>query len=100
MPVSMHHTGRRTRLRVALTPEDRATLEAWQRATTLPAALARRGRLLLLLAAGLSITAVALRVGLSRGHVYKWVRRFQAQGIAGLTEPPRHRAQTREEMRD
>ena len=95
MAVSVRHPGRTTRLRIVLTPEERATLEAWQRSTTLPAALARRGRILLLLAAGLSITTVAARVGLTRPHVYKWVRRFQAQGIEGLIEPPRHRAHTR-----
>jgi hypothetical protein len=95
MAVSVRHPGRTTRLRICLTPEERRTLEAWQRSTTIPAARARRGRILLLLAAGQSITAVAARVGLNRRHVYKWVERFQAQGLAGLTEQPRHRGERR-----
>ena len=98
MAVSVRHQGRRTRLRIVLTPAERATLEAWQRSTTLPAALARRGRILLLLAAGLSITTVAARVGFTRPHVYKWVRRFQAQGLAGLIEQPRHRMKRRQRV--
>ena len=82
-----HHTG----LRVTLTPADRSTLEAWQRANTLPAGQVRRGRILLLLAAGMSLTQIVATVGISRRFVYKWVDRFHAQGLDGLVDQPRHR---------
>lgn len=81
--------GRRTHLTVTLTDADRATLDAWQRATTIPAWRARRGRILLLLAEGLPVTQVARTVGISRRFVYKWVARYQAGGCAALADLPR-----------
>ncbi len=39
--------GRTTALTIRLTPAERRTLLAWQRATTIPAGLARRGRIIL-----------------------------------------------------
>ena len=78
--------GRVTTLTVRLTTQERQTLQAWQLATSMPVGLVRRGRLLLLLAGGLQITQVARTLGLSRRAVYKWVRRFQAQGVEGLTD--------------
>jgi transposase len=92
-------TGRPTRLTVRLTPEERRTLEAWQRSQTIPAGRARRGRIMLLLAEGMSITRVADTVGISRRFVYKWVARFLAQGVAGLYDL-RHAARLDEEDDD
>jgi CRP-like cAMP-binding protein len=80
--------GRKTSLTIRLTPAERLTLLAWQRATTLPAGLARRARLLILLADGMTITDAAATVGLSRRHTYKWIRRFVQEGLEGLTEKP------------
>jgi len=80
--------GRKTSLVIRLTPAVRQTLLAWQRATTIPAGRARRGRIILLLADGMSISDVAATVGISRRFVYKWVRRFLAQGVAGLVDKP------------
>ena len=80
--------GRRTSLTIRLTPAERRTLLTWQRATTVPAGLARRARLLLLLADGMTITDAATTVGLSRRHTYKWIRRFLAEGVAGLQDKP------------
>jgi CRP-like cAMP-binding protein len=80
--------GRRTSFTIRLTPAERLTLSAWQRATTIPAGLARRGRLLLLLADGMTITDAAATVGLSRRHAYKWLRRFVQEGLAGLANKP------------
>ena len=42
--------GRKTFFSIRLTPAERLTLLTWQRSTTIPAGLARRARLLLLLA--------------------------------------------------
>src|SRR2546430_16340323 len=80
--------GRKTSLSIRLTPAERRTLQAWQRSTTISAGRARRGRILLLVAAGMAITDIAATVGLSRRFVYKWVQRFQDNGIAGLMDKP------------
>src|SRR5438034_11716330 len=80
--------GRRTSLTIRLTPAERLTLLAWQRATTIPAGLARRARLLLLLADGMTITEAAATVGLSRRHTYKWIYRFVQEGLEGLADKP------------
>jgi biotin operon repressor len=81
--------GRKTAFTICLTSADRQTLLAWQRSTTIPAGRARRGRLILLLADKVSISDIALTVGISRRFVYKWVKRFLAQGIEGLADSPR-----------
>jgi hypothetical protein len=76
--------GRKTSLTIRLTPAERLRLLSWQRATTISAGLARRARLLLLLADGVTITEAAATVGLSRRHSYKWIQRFLQEGVAGL----------------
>jgi len=81
--------GRKTSLTIRLTPAQRQTLLAWQRATTLPAGQARRGRMLLLLADGMTITDIAAAVGISRRFVYKWVQRFLQEGLEGLQDKSR-----------
>ena len=80
--------GRKTSLTITLTPEERQTLLAWQRATTVSAGLARRGRMILLIADGVPITAIAATVGISRRFVYKWVQRFLEKGVEGLANKP------------
>jgi len=80
--------GRTTALTIRLTPTQRRTLLAWQRATTIRAGLARRGRIILLVAEQRSIAEVAATVGISRHFVYKWVQRFLQQGLAGLADKP------------
>jgi hypothetical protein len=80
--------GRKTSLTIHLTPSERRTLQAWQRATTIRAGLARRGRIILLLADGMTITDIATTVGISRRFVYKWAQRFLEQGLAGLADQP------------
>ena len=80
--------GRKTNLVVYLTPEERVTLESWQRSTTIRAGLARRGRIVLLMAEGASISHVSRTVGIRRRFIYKWVNRFQDQGVTGLTDKP------------
>ena len=51
--------GRKSSLTIVLTPDDRAEIERWQRATTGPAGLARRGRVLLLLEQGETLKETA-----------------------------------------
>src|SRR5262245_16733280 len=80
--------GRKTALTVRLTPTERQTLLAWQRATTIAAGRARRARIILLVADGVPLTDVAATVGISRRFVYKWARRFLEQGMKGLADKP------------
>jgi hypothetical protein len=82
--------GRKTSRTITLTPEERRTLRAWQKSTTIPAGLARRARLLILLADGMTITDAAATVGLSRRHSYKWIQRFVQEGLEGLHDKSRH----------
>src|SRR5262245_23009545 len=76
--------GRTTSLTICLTPTERQTLLAWQRATTIAAGCARQGRIILPVADRMSISDVAATVGISRRFVYKWVQRFLAKGLEGL----------------
>src|SRR5436190_12527023 len=78
--------GRTTSLTIHLTENERRTLRAWQRATTISVGRARRGRIILLLADGMPITDIAATVGISRRHVYKWVQRFVQEGLEGLQD--------------
>ena len=77
--------GRTTSFTIRLTPAQRQTLLAWQRATTVQAGLARRGRIILLLADGMTITDIATTVSVCRQNVYKWIHRFRQEGVEGLT---------------
>ena len=78
--------GRKTALTIHLTADQRQTLEAWQRSRTITVGLARRARIILLLAEGVPVSHIARTVGISRRFVYEWVRRFQQEGLAGLTD--------------
>ena len=80
--------GRTTSLTIRLTAEERQTLLAWQRATTISAGRARRGRMILLIADRVPLSHIADTVGISRRFVYKWVQRFMAEGVEGLADKP------------
>ena len=82
--------GRKTALMVQLTADERQTLRAWQRSATIPAGVARRSRMIVLLADGTSISEASRRVGLSRHFVYKWARRFLEHRLEGLTNKRGH----------
>ena len=81
--------GRKSALTIVLTPSDRAEIQRWQRATTGPVGLARRGRVLLLLERGMTLKDAAERCGLSVRHTRKWAERFRRSGLVGLRDKPR-----------
>ena len=85
--------GRTSSLRMVLSAEEHHTLERWQRSTTLAAGWVRRGKSMLLLAAGHSHSHVAEAVGVQRTVVRKWARRFLAQRLDGLADAPGRGAQ-------
>jgi hypothetical protein len=74
---------------IRLTDTERAALEQWQRAPTMAGGLVRRGRMILLLADGCSVSDTARRVGVERWIVRQWARRFRADRLAGLKDRPR-----------
>ena len=80
--------GRKTALTIRLASDERHTLMAWQRSTTIPAGRARRGRIILLVADGVPISHIADTVGISRRFVYKWAKRFLQYGVDGLADKP------------
>jgi transposase len=74
---------------IALTDDERAQLEAWERRRTSARALALRARIVLAAADGPSNTEIAARLQITRPTVTKWRNRFVAQGLDGLTDEPR-----------
>ncbi|MGA2704764.1 MAG: helix-turn-helix domain-containing protein [Isosphaeraceae bacterium] len=80
--------GRRTSLRVVLTPEERNELERRLRCTTTPSGLARRSRVILGVADGLPLVEVARLVGMTEKHVRKWTTRFLKSRLEGLHDRP------------
>jgi hypothetical protein len=78
--------GRKTRVVVHLTPQQRQTLTAWQRSTTIRAGLAKRGRIILRLADGAAISQIARTVGIRRRFIYKWAERCRTYGVPGWSD--------------
>ena len=74
---------------LALTEDERATLQRWARRATSGQALALRCRIVLACAEGASNAAVAARLGISRPTVTKWRSRFVARRLEGLADEPR-----------
>jgi hypothetical protein len=68
---------------------DRERMSALTRASTVPAGMALRARIVLLAADGVSRTEIAERVGVSRPTVIGWRARYEQAGLDGLEERPR-----------
>jgi transposase len=66
--------------------DDLAMLRQWTQASSIPAALAQRAKILLLAADGLSNTDIAEQLGVSRPTVIGWRHRYAREGLAGLTD--------------
>ncbi len=80
--------GRHTALTIALTSEERQTLLAWQRSTTIAAGRARRGRMIVQLADGISISHIDRITGISRRFIYTLAKCFLEHGLSGLADKP------------
>ena len=68
---------------------DRAELEQWLRAQSIPQALATRARIVLGSAAGESVRGLAARLGVTQTTVCLWRRRYRSAGLEGLRTKPR-----------
>ena len=80
--------GRKSSLRLGLSPEEREPRARWQRSTPITAGRARRGKIILLLAMGHSPSDLAPSAGVQRAVVRKWAQRLLAQRLDGLADAP------------
>jgi hypothetical protein len=80
--------GRKTSLRVVLTPLERAELEQRLRFRSTSLGTARRCRAILAIADGRPLVEIARLVDLTEKHVRKWVQRFLKDRLAGLRDRP------------
>ncbi len=82
--------------RAELTQQERGALQAWARGRSTPRRRRMRARIVLAIADGCTPTDVARQVGVTRATVYKWLRRFDQQRIAGIEReaPGRGRKRT------
>lgn len=74
---------------VILTAEERKTLESLAGSRTASYRQVQRARLILLAAEGMTNTAIAKEVDLSRGMVVQWRQRFIRHRLTGLIDQPR-----------
>ncbi len=74
---------------LALTAEDRTTLEQCTRRRTTAQALALRARIILRAATGHSNTVTARELRVTKATVGKWRARFVRDGVQGLLDEPR-----------
>jgi transposase len=75
---------------LAMTDEQRNTLQAWVDAKTSAQRIVLRSRICLLAASGLGNSAVARQLRVSRPTVLLWRQRFVEQGPVGLAEDAPH----------
>jgi transposase len=73
----------------ALTTDEAATIDRLRRARTEAAQTVLRAQVIWHSQQGQSVDAIAKTLGVSTAMVRKWVRRFNAQGMAGLQDAPK-----------
>ena len=74
---------------LVLAEGDREALTRLTRSSSVRAGLAQRARIVLLAGEGMSNTAIAELVGVSRPTVIGWRDRYGSKGIGGLMDEPR-----------
>ena len=88
-------TGRPKSFTVKLSEEEREVLNTYARSRSLPHALVRRAKIVVMAADGLPNGTIAEKLDVSNPTVTNWCRRYIADGIAGLYDlPPGHRRRT------
>jgi transposase len=74
---------------LVLRPGDREVLEGWTRAATVEARVAKRSRIVLLAADGVSNRQIGEIVDMHYNQVAVWRRRYAGYGLAGLDDEER-----------
>ena len=74
---------------VDLSDQERASLGALTRRTTVGVGLARRARIILLASEGVPLDRIAQQLDVDRNVVRMWVDRYRVDGLAGLQDRPR-----------
>src|SRR4051794_16705995 len=74
---------------LVLSDAERLTLQGWAKRRTTAQGLAKRARMVLACADGLSNTAVAARLETDRKTVARWRSRFLRDRLDGLSDEPR-----------
>lgn len=74
----------RVAIAIELTDAERAKLAAYARGATTPQRLVKRARVVLLAADGMANKDIAQQVGMARGPVGRWRRRFAEQRLPGI----------------
>ena len=74
---------------VELSQQERATLEALTRRTTVAVGLVRRARMVLLAADGMPLDRIARELGADRTIVRTWLDRYRVGGLDALQDRPR-----------
>jgi transposase len=72
-----------------MTSEEHARVEQWARSRTEPARVVERARIVTSSRAGMRVSAIARLLHVSEKVVRLWVKRFNANGLAGLADKPR-----------
>lgn len=80
--------GRPKSFSVTINDQQRAQLEGFARSRSLPHALARRAKIILLAADDLSNSAICEKLDVSNPTITKWCRRFSEHGLQGLYDVP------------
>ena len=70
---------------LALSGDDRNTLENWVNAHSTPQQIALRAELILCAADGIANSVIADELGISRPTVLQWRKRFDDEGVDALT---------------
>jgi transposase len=79
----------RPKTELVLTDEERETLRGYARRVTSSPSVARRARVVLACAEGLSNLTVSRKLGVGDHAVGRWRRRFIERGVSGLIDEPR-----------
>jgi transposase len=72
-----------------LTPEEKAAIAKLARSRTAAAREVERARIILLASLGKRVPAIAQELGLTEITVRSWLKRFNNEGLDGLTDLPR-----------
>jgi transposase len=79
----------------ALSQEEVQVIEKLSRSQTAPARLVERAKIIRLASQGKSVPEIAQQMQVGYNMVYKWFKRFTAQGLDGLQDAPRPGAPAR-----